>query len=130
MDAVKKSAPRALLPIYGLLLLLLIISSPLSNANTIIADRFTDKLSITSSLELAADANSTILITDIETPNSNIPFVSISEVGSNLGFTSTPYWIRFTYIKTKTPLPCYWSLLTPVSTVSNCTCPSPTAAFS
>lgn len=96
MDAERKSPPIALLSVSGLLLLLLIISSPLSNANTIIADRFTDKLSITSSLALAADANRAILITDIVAPNSNIPFVPIAKTGSNLGFTSTPYWIRFT----------------------------------
>ncbi|BBB27079.1 sensor domain-containing diguanylate cyclase [Amphritea japonica] len=104
MDAVKKSPPRALLSIYGLLLLLLIMSSPITNANTIIADRFTDKLSITSSLELAADANRSILITDIDTPDSIVSFAPIAKTGSNLGFTSTPYWIRFTlHQNEKTP---------------------------
>ncbi|WP_290702303.1 diguanylate cyclase [Amphritea sp.] len=79
-----------------LMILLLIVISPATIANTIVYDQPHEKLSITSALELAADANRNILIADVITSDSKVPFLPISETGSNIGFTSTPYWIKFT----------------------------------
>ncbi|MBQ0783840.1 MAG: GGDEF domain-containing protein, partial [Amphritea sp.] len=79
-----------------LMILLLITLSPATTANTIVYDQPHEKLSITSVLELAADAGRNIQITDVIASDSKVPFLPISETGSNIGFTSTPYWIKFT----------------------------------
>lgn len=70
-----------------LMVLLLIVISPATTANTVVYDLPHKKLPITSALELTANAGRNILIADVLASDSKIPFVSISETDSNLGFT-------------------------------------------
>lgn len=98
----KSTCQPGIISFFVILFSALLLQQEISAAPNVILDKKKSSYTIGSYLEYLEDKNGLLTIEDIKKPEIEVNFIQNNENVINLGFTTSPYWIKF-IVENKNP---------------------------